>query len=262
MRAARTGFLLSALATAAFSISSPVFAQGGPPGPPGGGPPPPDGSKLYADNCSQCHGDDGDNVSNVDLMHNRFRRGTTDTELTGIVLKGIPGTDMPPHSFTEAQAAAIVQYLRTQADRSASTAGNATNGKTIFMGKGGCTQCHRVEGVGVRVAPDLSEIGRLRHSDEIQRSILDPDASIVPSNRFVKLVTKDGATLSGRLLNHDTFTVQIIDMKEQLVSQPMSNIREFTFIDKSLMPSYRDKLSAQELTDLVSYLVSLKGGTQ
>ena len=65
----------------------------------------------------------------------------------------------------------------------------------------------------------------------------------MPSNRFVRLVTKDGTTMTGRLLNHDTFTVQIIDLKEQLVSQPMSNLRELTFIDKSPMPSYRDKLS-------------------
>jgi putative heme-binding domain-containing protein len=257
----RIGLLVPAVL--AFGVAtSPVYAQFGPPGgvgPPG---PPPDGPKLYAENCSQCHGDAGDNVSNVDLMHGRFRRGTTDAELTGIVLRGIPGTDMPPHSFSEAQAAAIVQYLRVSADRSASTAGNAANGKVIFAGKGNCASCHRIEGNGARLGPDLSEIGRLRHSDEIQRSILDPDNLIIPSNRFVRLVTKDGTTMTGRLLNHDTFTVQILDSKEQLVSQQMSNIREFTFIDKSTMPSYRDKLSTQELADLVSYLVSLKGGPQ
>jgi putative heme-binding domain-containing protein len=258
MRVFRTGLLLPAVV--AFGVAAaPAFAQLGPPG--GVGPigPPPNGAQLYSENCSQCHGDAGDSVSNVDLMHGRFRRGTTDAELTGIVLRGLPGTDMPPHSFSEAQAAAIVQYLRVAADRSASTAGNAANGKMIFSGKGNCASCHRIEGSGARLGPDLSEIGRLRHSDEIQRSILDPDAVIVPSNRFVKLVTKDGATMTGRLLNHDTFTVQILDSKEQLVSQPMSNLREFTFIDKSPMPSYRDKLSTQELADLVSYLVSLKG---
>jgi cytochrome c oxidase cbb3-type subunit 3 len=261
----RTGLLLPAVMACGIAMS-PVFAQGPPGGTPVGiipiGPPPPNGPQLYSQNCSQCHGDDGDNIANVDLMHGRFRRGTTDDDLVNIVLRGIPGTDMPPHSFTEAQAASIVQYLRAAADRSAFTAGNAANGKAIFLGKGNCTTCHRIDGAGVRVAPDLSEIGRLRHSDEIQRSILDPDASIIPSNRFVKVVTKDGTTMTGRLLNHDTFTVQMIDLSEKLVSQPMSNVREFTFIDKSSMPSYRDKLSAQELADLVSYLVSLKGGAQ
>jgi mono/diheme cytochrome c family protein len=131
------GFLLSAVV--AYGVTtSPAFAQIGPPGGVGPVGPPPNGPQLYSENCSQCHGDGGDSVANVDLMHGRFRRGATDAELTGIVLRGIPGTDMPPHSFSEAQAAAIVQYLRVTADRSASTAGNAANGKTIFGGKGNC----------------------------------------------------------------------------------------------------------------------------
>jgi cytochrome c oxidase cbb3-type subunit 3 len=251
-----SGLAVVAVVAAVF----PVRAQA--PGAQAGGPPPPDGARLYAENCSQCHGDAGDNVSNVDLMHGRFRRGTTDAELAGIVLRGIPGTDMPPHSFSEPQANAIVQYLRLAADRSASTSGNAKNGEALFTGKGACTTCHRVNGNGSRVGPDLSEIGRLRHSAELEQSILNPDASIVPANRFVRLVTKDGATISGRLLNHDTFSVQLIDMKEQLVSLPTANLREFTFLDKSEMPSFRDKLTSQEVADLVSYLVSLKGSAQ
>ena len=31
------------------------------------GPPPPDGEQLYMENCSECHGPEGDGVPNVDL---------------------------------------------------------------------------------------------------------------------------------------------------------------------------------------------------
>ncbi len=256
MRLVRSRVVFPTVVTLAL-LAAPAFAQGGAPP---GGPPPPDGAQLYQENCLQCHGPEGDAVANVDLMHGRFRRGTTDAELAGIVLRGINGTDMPPHSFSEPQAVAIVTFLRAQADRSASTAGDASRGQAIFTGKGTCTTCHRIGATGSRLGPDLSEIGRLRHSAELERSILDPDASIAPSNRFVRLVTRDGATITGRLLNHDTFSVQWLDSKEQLVSRQMSDLREFTFIDKSPMPTYRDKLSSPELADLVSYLVSLKGG--
>jgi hypothetical protein len=54
----------------------------------------------------------------------------------------------------------------------------------------------------------------------------------------------------------------LLDSKEQLRSVMRSDLKEFTFIDKSPMPSYRGKLSPQEITDLVSYLVSLQGGAQ
>jgi putative heme-binding domain-containing protein len=112
------------------------------------------------------------------------------------------------------------------------------------------------------VGPDLSEIGRLRHSTEIEQSIVEPDAMIVPSNRFVRLVTRDGATITGRLLNQDVFTVQLLDSKEQLRSLQRADLKEFAFVDKSPMPSFRGKLSPQEITDLVSYLVSLQGEAQ
>jgi len=245
------------LAVLALGVSAPAaLAQAPPPG----GPPAPDGEQLYMENCSECHGPEGDTVPNVDVGHGRFRRATTDPELVGIVLRGIPNTTMPPHNFSEAEAAAVVRFLRAKASRAAASAGNAANGRAVFMGKGNCASCHRVGGVGARMAPDLTEIGRLRHSTDIERAITDPDFLIVPSNRFVRLVTRDGATINGRLLNQDTFTVQLLDSKEQLRSVARSDLRELTFIDKSPMPSYRDKLTAGELTDLVSYLVSLQGG--
>lgn len=222
--------------------------------------PAPNGAQLYERNCSECHGPEGDGVPDVDLGHGRFRRATTDPELVGIVLRGIPNTAMPPSNFTEAQAQAIVRFLREKGSRAAFSAGDAANGRALFAGKGNCVSCHRVDGVGMRVGPDLSEIGRLRHSTDLERAMTDPDSAIIPSNRFVRAVTREGATVTGRLLNQDTFTVQLIDTKEQLRSLVRADLREFTFIDKSPMPSYRDKLSSKEIADLVSYLGSLQGG--
>jgi len=225
-----------------------------------GGPPPPNGEQLYKQNCIECHGPEGNEVPDVDLGRGRFRRATTDPELIGIVLRGIPNTAMPPNNFSEAQASAIVQYLRARASRAAASAGNAANGRALFTGKGTCTTCHRVNGSGARTGPDLSDVGRLRNSTDIERAMLEPDFAVLPSNRFVSIVTRDGATITGRMLNQDMFTVQLIDSKEQLRSLMRADLKEFTFLEKSPMPSYRGKLSASEIADLVSYLVSLQGG--
>jgi hypothetical protein len=53
--------------------------------------------------------------------------------------------------------------------------------------------------------------------------------------------------------------VQLIDSKERLHSLQKSSLNEYAFLDRSPMPTYRDKLNPRELADLVSYLVSLKG---
>jgi putative heme-binding domain-containing protein len=136
-------------------------------------------------------------------------------------------------------------------------AGDATRGQTLFEAKG-CQNCHRIKGEGGRMGPDLSEIGSARRPAQLEQSILDPDAEIAPQNRPFRLVTKAGETVNGKLLNQDTFTIQIFDSKEQLRSFNKSDLREYTFVDKSPMPSFKDKLNEQELGDLVAYLSSLK----
>ena len=81
---------------------------------------------------------------------------------------------------------------------------------------------------------------------------------MLPTNRFYRVVTRDGATVTGRLLNHDTFTVQLLDATEQLRSFAKADLRQQGFVP-SPMPSATGTLSPQEVTDVVSYLVSLKG---
>ena len=65
--------------------------------------------------------------------------------------------------------------------------------------------------------------------------------------------------ISGRRLNEDTYSVQLIDNQEHLLSLLKSDVREYTILKTSTMPSYKDRLTAQELADLVAYLVTLKG---
>jgi putative heme-binding domain-containing protein len=113
--------------------------------------------------------------------------------------------------------------------------------------------------VGPRVAPELTDIGTIRQPLELQEKILDPSREVRPANRAVDIVLKDGTRISGHLLNQDTFTIQLIDARERLVSLPRTTVRDFTVRKDSPMPSYRDKLSADEVADLVAYLVSLKG---
>jgi putative heme-binding domain-containing protein len=220
-----------------------------------------DGGRVFRDACANCHGPDGDEVAGIDLGRGQFRRAQTDEDLIRIIRTGVPGTPMPPSNFSAEQAARVVAYLRSvaAARRSVTAAGDAGRGRTLFDGKGACATCHRVNGVGARVAPDLSRVGALRRSTELETSLVDPDAEILAQNRWYRVVGKDGAVTTGRLLNLDTFSIQLLDSREQLRSFQKTDLREFGFVDKSPMPSYRQSLTPQELADVVSYLVSLKG---
>ena len=246
--------LVVGIGTSASWAQAPPLPNVGPPGPP------PNGEQLYMENCVECHGPEGDVVPDVDLGHGRFRRATTDPELVGIVLRGIPNTAMPPNNFSEAQASAIVQFLRAKASRAAASAGNAANGQAIFTGKGNCTSCHRVNGVGSRVGPDLSEIGRLRHSTDIERAILEPDFidRAEQSFRAAGHARRRDHHRADAESGHLHRAASRFERAAALAAR--ADLKEFTFIDKSPMPSYRGKLSPQEMTDLVSYLVSLQGG--
>ena len=219
------------------------------------------GFRLYGAHCSTCHGANGDSVAGIDMRRGQFRRTTSDADLTRIINTGIPGTAMPPNRFVSADLAGLVAYIRSMRDfeTRAVALGDAARGEALFAGKGGCAACHRANGNGSRVAPDLSDIGAIRAPDSLQQSVLDANASVLPINRYVRAVTRDGKVISGRRLNEDTYTVQLIDEQERLLSLDKPGLREYTVVKTSSMPSYKDKLTSEEVSDLVAYLHSLKG---
>jgi putative heme-binding domain-containing protein len=221
-----------------------------------------DGGRVFRNSCANCHGPDGDQIAGVDLGRGQFRRASSDAELIQIIRNGIPNTAMPASNFSEAQAAQVVAYLRSVAasKRTTAVAGDALRGRELFTGRGGCTGCHRVNGAGSRVGPDLSTIGQGRRAAELEQSMLDPQAEVLPANRTYRVVDTGGAVTTGRLLNHDSFTIQLLDGNEQLRSFEKSGLKEFGLV-ASPMPSFRGTLTPQELADLVSYMVSLRPGT-
>jgi len=215
------------------------------------------GARLYAASCTTCHGPRGDAVRGVTLFGGSFRRATTDDDVARIILAGIPGTSMPPNKYSETEAGMIVAYLRGAARGGiTTTTGDATRGRTIFSGKGKCTTCHNETS---RMAPSLDDVGVVRRPLEIEQALVEPSADINIDFRFVRAVTKSGETITGRLLNQSSFSVQILDSKEQLRSFDKGDLKEFAIKSTSEMPSYRGVLDSQEIADLVTYLVTLRG---
>ena len=77
---------------------------------------------------------------------------------------------------------------------------------------------------------------------------------MLPINRPVRVVTKDGRTIRGRRLNEDTYTVQLIDDQERLLSLVKADLKEFVVETTAPMPSYQGRLTTDEMADVMAYL--------
>jgi putative heme-binding domain-containing protein len=130
------------------------------------------------------------------------------------------------------------------------------------MSSNGCLSCHRLEGQGSFAGPDLSDAGMKESATQIRASLTSPPKELAPENRSVRLTTLEGKTMTGRLLNQDAFTVQLIDAAGHLMSLDKANLREFTIVTANGMPSYADRIAPQDLSLLISYLATLRNTAQ
>jgi putative heme-binding domain-containing protein len=220
-----------------------------------------DGARVYQANCFGCHGPEGDQVPGVNFSRGKFLSVKSDEDLQRVILNGIPGTPMPAATFPQFMGFPVMAYVRSMSAPGQRTLpdGDALRGKVVFESKGECLNCHRVGVHGSRLGPDLTDIGGLRRAVQLERALLATAKDPSPEYRSVRVVTKDGKEYKGRLLNLDTFTVQMLDSGERLRSFSKTDLREVSVIVNSGMPSYKDKLNTEELADVVSYMASLKG---
>ena len=217
------------------------------------------GAKVYGSLCTTCHGPSGDLVGGVNLSTGQFKRAANDLDVMNTILQGVPGTAMPANNLGNADLLAVVAYIKVMKDYGARkvAVGDTAKGKTVFENTGACLSCHRVNNVGSYLAPDLSEIGGARSAAMLEDTLMDPVSNARPGNRSIRAVTKAGAVVTGRRLNEDTWSVQIVDSNQKLVSLWKPDLKEYTVI-KSTMPSYNGKLTGEQRADLIAYLLSLR----
>jgi cytochrome c oxidase cbb3-type subunit 3 len=219
------------------------------------------GRQYFLGHCAQCHGPEGEGGRGVNLTTGRYRFGSSDRQLYMTIRKGVPGSEMPGSRLSQTELWRVVSHVRRlgAAGAEEKATGDATLGKAIYGGKGGCAACHIVNGSGGRLGPDLDEIGLRRSLKFLRDSIVDPSVYVNPQYRSASIVTRDGTKMRGIVLNEDDYSIQIRDMREDLRSFLKSDVKEIHAEKESLMPSYKSALSEAEINDLVAYLKSLRG---
>ena len=121
-----------------------------------------------------------------------------------------------------------------------------------------CAKCHRVDGRGADIGPDLSLVGRTDRR-WIVESILQPSAVVAPHYQPWKVDTLDGRSRMGLLVRTYLDECTYIDAKGDPFKVTAAEVVEATPTRGSIMPDgLVDTLTDQEIRDLVAYLASRK----
>jgi cytochrome c oxidase cbb3-type subunit 3 len=216
------------------------------------------GGARFQAGCAECHGADAKGIFGPNLT-TLWVTGLTDERIYQTVKAGVPGSSMPSSRLGDDEIWGILAYLRTLSPKEPPPpeTGDAASGERIF--RVNCASCHRVNGRGGRLGPDLSRIGSSRSREGLIRDIRHASAVIVPGYRGVTMVTADGGTIQGAVKSEDAFSIRIMDTREELRGFVKSDLKSFTEDARSLMPDFGEaRLSAAAMDDLLRYLSTLR----
>jgi putative heme-binding domain-containing protein len=218
------------------------------------------GMGLFRARCADCHGMDARGVRGPDITQ-IWASGRTDDGLFNTIKNGIPGTEMPsqPRLFDH-ETWQILAYLRTLAAtaRTEPPRGNAENGEKIYRAQ--CAGCHRVNGMGGRLGPDLSRIGAARSREVLELRIRGGVEGFLPGYEPVTLTPGTGETVVGVKKNEDLFSVQVMDTRERIQGYDKASLKQLQDNPRSAMPPFgTSRISETELDDLIRYLQTLRG---
>jgi cytochrome c oxidase cbb3-type subunit 3 len=244
------------------------------------------GEFQFRANCAFCHGLGAKGGGRgPDLTRAQKKHGNADADLFRTINEGVPGTAMPQNGATQQGVGMtpdeiwqVITYIRSvEVKNAGAIAGNPTHGRELFDGSAACSTCHMIAGKGGRLGPDLTAAGSARSVAYLKDSVREPNKRLAEgiseamkefSQEYetVSVVTQDGAAFQGVVLNEDSFTVQMMDMREQLHSFDKAQLKSYEKTRTSLMPAYdANRLSEKDLDDLVAYLLKLsteQGGAQ
>ena len=214
------------------------------------------GAKIFAGGCGACHGPDGQGGRGPNLRQRVFWHPLDPKTMYKAIQEGVGGA-MPAANLPEDQAWQVVAFVVSLTSPAIENpvSGDVENGRTLFIGKGGCANCHAINNQGGKLGPDLSNIASVQATLAIRESIVDPDADGAVGYHAVTVTLKNGKTISGVARNRSNYSLQLQDRTGNLHLIDMADVTQMTLSKGSPMPKdYAKRLSPKELDDLVAYL--------
>lgn len=218
------------------------------------------GREIFRSRCADCHGLDARGYRGSDLTR-LSASGASDDRLFQTIRRGVPGSEMPAFALgPDSEVWSVLAYLQTlnTVAPEPNPSGNAETGEKIFVVH--CARCHTVNGRGGNLGPDLSRIGASRSRPLLSSKIRRASPNIVPGYEPVTLVTRDGQRIRAVKKGEDSYSIQIMDMRERLQGYRKADLRELVYETTSAMPDFGpDRLNDRDLDHLLRYLGTLRG---
>ncbi len=135
--------------------------------------------------------------------------------------------------------------------------GDREKGRAAF--KKVCATCHKAEGVGIDVGPNLATVTG-RTPEDLLLHILDPNREVQPTYVNYNVATTDGRILTGIIADESANAVTLKRAEGVTDVVPRSRIETIASTGQSLMPEGLEKgMNAQDFADLITYLRGIQG---
>jgi len=140
--------------------------------------------------------------------------------------------------------------------------GNADAGKKLFFEgeKVKCASCHKINGKGADVGPDLSKLASVKEKDRnyFLESMILPSKIVVKGYETEMVKLTDGHMVMGIIKKDDEKTLSIMPADGKMVEVPKDQIKLRKKLTISSMPPMGEVLSKPEIANLIEYLSTLK----
>ena len=165
---------------------------------------------------------------------------------------------VPVNTYSDA---AIQQRRNNYRGFGASHVGDPINGRKLFLDEQrlACSRCHSTDGKSDRVGPDLSTVGDKFPRYDLMDAILTPSATIAVGYNTTIVTTRDRDAVVGVLKEVTDQHLGLMGADGKMQHIPLADVLSRRTTLESIMPEGLEAgLAAQEFTDLIEYLVSLK----
>ena len=178
-----------------------------------------------------------------------------------IVLAVLPLLSHQPFASAQSLSAKLRSESATALVNAAMESGSAVRGAILFpLQKPGCANCHAA-GNTMLLGPDLTRLGHPVTNESIVEALLEPSKVIAKGFETVTLITSDGKSVAGRIVERSPSRIVLRDSSPQrrLISVVTTDIEEIVQNKVSAMPeNLMDQLNdRQQFLDLLRYVMEI-----